>query len=130
MKLEAQFERRPIEYDENEDKCLIEFMKSVEEKSGNSLFIVSPKRLNDFVAAYKHIRKTLSEECKITYIQGTELCKTGWHIKARGKSISILDTQEFAEAVLDNASCFEVTPYADGTIELNVTFYGMDGKGD
>ena len=124
MELEARFERPKIEYDEQKDKDFLEFLSSLE-SDGDKVYLVDPKRLGDFTRAYRCIKRTLSCECKISYDQGTDLCKTGWSIHARGSSITIVDTNSFVEDVFESASCFEVTPYTDGTVELNVTFYGM-----
>lgn len=124
MELEAKFERQPIEYDEKSDREFLAFLRSLEEET-DRVYLVDPKRMEDFTRAYAYIKRTLSDECTISYNQGTELCKTGWTISARGLSITVVNPEKFTEEVLDNASCFEITPYVDGTVELNVTFYGM-----
>lgn len=48
-------------------------------------------------------------------------------VDVMGKKIVIKDTVKFCEA-MNMCSNFEITPMADGTVEMNCMFYGLTQK--
>lgn len=103
---------------------LVEYMKTLEKNT--SVSIVNEERVKQFLESYKMVLKSVKHKkgvCEISY-KINEPFNNMASINIIGKEITIKDPDTFLKAAKAAAN-FEVYAKTDGSVQANLTFYGM-----
>ncbi len=117
----------PDDYpDEEELELLRAFMDHLE-AAHSGVHIADPRKIAEVNAAYEALKTTLvGVDLVMSFAQNVPFVGTAT-IHVRGKEIEVSNQKQFTQ-VCKLTSTFEVTPYLDGTVEMNFTFYGLTKK--
>lgn len=125
MSLTKDISRHEPSYDEDFEEKFLKYLSELNESQSDATYIMNPKRVSEFIEAYKYLKSVFFPAYKVSYNQHNCPGSTGWGIKVRGKRLSFTKTKELVDVALSKADCFEVSAYINGDTELAVTFYGM-----